>query len=627
MKTAHMRAPNKKPRHMKRPNFSKGGLIRKIAGRHYFDDGGSTTLTGSAPSVDGQSAATVSNNGLVGTVGNILGLNNQFQGQAANINQGTNTAQLNNAYTSAQSGLTQQQNLANEVANGGAEGVNTQNALTGQLEGVVNGTGPNAAQAALNQNTATNVANTAALAAGQRGANSNPGLIAREAAQAGAGAQQASAGQAATLQAQQQIAAQGQLANLASTQVGQQAGAVQGVNSATQNEQNILQGANTAGNNAAVSMQGNLNNVNSQTAAANQNQSQNIVGSVMNSGSSALSSIGSLLAKGGEVGDHHCAGAKCTDRAHYAHMMADGGPLTVSPVTAQGGIGPWLNSSTGGGSPSVGSTGSLPTPGAPMVSASKSAPAPKPAKTPSAPIAGNSAAEMNALPNQATPGNSADSMNALPDNAQTANMNAAANSGSSGGPISGGTAMAPQSDYRGGKIRHYDDGGDVGPWLSSDVDSSGPSVPSTSSLPTPQPPMVSAGSSGGGGGGAGKGVAALAALSRGGDVMQGPHGHVAAYLSGGGAVPAMVSPGERYLSPDDVQKVIREGANPLTSGKKVPGKPKVKGDSLKNDTVPATLQEGGVVLPRHIMNKKNRDHAELFVRRAVHMRAPKGGSK
>ena len=542
MKTSHMRAPGKKPQHMKRPNFSKGGMIKKIAGRHYFDDGGSTTLTG--PSGQGASAATVNNNGLTGTIGNALGLNNQFQGQAAPIQQGTNAAQLNNAYTGAQSGLTQQQQLAGEVAGGGQQGVNTQNALTGQLEGVVNGTGPNAAQTALNQNTAANVATTTAEMAGQRGANANPGLIARESAQQGAATQQAAAGQAATLQAQQAIAAQGQLANLASTQVGQQAGAVQGVNQTQQNEQNVLQGANTAGNNANVSMEGNLNNVNSQTAAANQNESGNIVSGITN----GISSIGSAfgLAKGGEVTDHHCAGAKCTDRAHYAHMMADGGPLSVSPSTPAQGIGPWLNSSTDTSGPNIAQSGPLPTNSSGPIYSKPKAPAAPQKATPAAqtPIAGNSAAEMNALPDNAIAGNSMASMNALPDVA----------------------AAAPVA----------------------------------------------------------------APLARGGNVMQGPHGHVAAYLAGGGAVPAMVSAKEVYLSPEKVRSVIQEGANPLKIGETFKGKAKKAGNSLQNDTIPKTLEEGGVVVPRSITTMKGpgkREKAELFVHKAVHMRAPKGGAK
>ena len=74
----------------------------------------------------------------------------------------------------------------------------------------------------------------------------------------------------------------------------------------------------------------------------------------------------------------------------------------------------------------------------------------------------------------------------------------------------------------------------------------------------------------------------------------------------GGPVPAMLSPGEKYLSPDKVDKVAN-GADPLSEGKKVPGKPKVAGakNDYANDTVKATLQEGGIVLPRSVTQSKN----------------------
>ena len=292
---------------------------------------------------------------------------------------------------------------------GTQQGLGTQANLTEQLQGVINGTGPNAAQSALNQNTATNVANQAALMAGQRGSSANAGLLARQAAQQGAATQQQAVGQEATTQAQQQIAAQQQLAALAQQQVAQGASAVQGVNNTQQNEQSILQNANTAANSANVSMQSNINNVNAGVAAGNQQQAGNVV-----------NGVGSLLSNV---------------------------PVVGSLFRAKGGI-----------------------------------------------------------------------------------------------------------------------------------------------------------------------------------IASGPHdSHVANFLfAEGGAVPAMLSPGERYLNPEEVKRVVEHGENPLKLGKKVPGKPKVKGDSLKNDTVPADLQEGGVVLPRHIMNKKSRDNAELFVRRAVHMKAPKG---
>ena len=72
--------------------------------------------------------------------------------------------------------------------------------------------------------------------------------------------------------------------------------------------------------------------------------------------------------------------------------------------------------------------------------------------------------------------------------------------------------------------------------------------------------------------------------------------------AGGGKVPALVSPGEKYLSPEDVEKVKKTGKNPMEVGKTIPGKPKVGGakNSYANDTVLATLEEGGIVLPRSV---------------------------
>lgn len=504
--------------------FSKGGMIKKVAGRKYFDAGGATTLGGPGIANPSGSAQTVNNNGFTGTVGNLLGLNNQFQAQSANIQGGTNSAQLNNAYAGAQGGLQQQQNLADQVQPGVNQGVNTQAALTGQLQGVINGTGPNAAQAALNQNTSTNVANQAALMAGERGASANAGLLARQAAQQGAATQQQAVGQAATQQAQQQIAAQEQLANLAQTQVGQGAQAVQGVNNAQQNEQNILQGANTAENNANVAMQSNINNVNAGISTANQQQAGNIVNGITSAVSSVLP-----FAKGGEVG-HMCAGAHCTDRQHSMHMMASGGPLQVNSAGAAGGAGQWLQSSLNTSGPQI-------------------------------------------------------------DNAPVAKADI-------GNPFSKMEAGSGDDDEEEEK---------AAPLPGTDMtDTTFSNKGATDIAPLVQ-------------------TAAMFAY-RGGNISKGPHAsHVANYLASGGEVEAMVSAGERYLDPDDVKRVVENGENPLKLGKKFEGKAKVKGDSLKNDTIKATLQEGGVVLPRHIMNKKNRDHAELFVRRAVHMKSPKGG--
>lgn len=96
-----------------------------------------------------------------------------------------------------------------------------------------------------------------------------------------------------------------------------------------------------------------------------------------------------------------------------------------------------------------------------------------------------------------------------------------------------------------------------------------------------------------------------------GGVIGGPKSRFGQHVHGvkmaqGGKVPALLSPGERYLSPDKVE-AVKQGANPMAVGEKVPGKPKVGGakNSYANDTVPATLEEGGIVIPRSITQGPN----------------------
>lgn len=85
-------------------------------------------------------------------------------------------------------------------------------------------------------------------------------------------------------------------------------------------------------------------------------------------------------------------------------------------------------------------------------------------------------------------------------------------------------------------------------------------------------------------------------------------------LASGGEVPAMVSPGEKYLPPEEVKKVAQGQKEPHQAGVKIPGQAKVKGDSLKNDTVPMTLEEGGIVIPRSVMQSQNpEEQARKFV--------------
>lgn len=124
------------------------------------------------------------------------------------------------------------------------------------------GQGPNPALAQLNMATGQNVATQAALMASQRGAAVNPALVARLAAQQGAGIQQDAIGQAAAMQAQQQLAAQQNLQQ-------QYAG---------------MQNANLglSGQQAQTGMQ--AQQINAGVAAANQQGQNQITGALINAG-------------------------------------------------------------------------------------------------------------------------------------------------------------------------------------------------------------------------------------------------------------------------------------------------------------------------------------------------------
>jgi hypothetical protein len=344
-------------------------------------------------------------------MGFIQGLFNGSKGsnwEAGNVavDKPTTVQQATQAYDNTQSGLNQQ--MAFLQALQGQNGIQNQAGVFNQLQGVANGTGPNPAQAMLNNATGQNVANQAALMAGQRGASANAGLIARQAAQQGANLQQQAVGQGASLQANQGLNALNTMGGIANQQVANQAQATGAYNQFAQGQQsNLLNGIGQQ-NNAAVAMQSNVNNANGSLAGVNAKSQNGLTGGILNGVSSAL---GSLFAHGGEVN----------------------GPRSKVAIHLHGG-------------------------------------APK----------------------------------------------------------------AP--------------------------------------LSTP------------------------------------------AMMSTGGNVPALVSPGEKVLSPAEAKQVA-QGASINDMGKKVPGKAPVKGDSLKNDIVPAKLQEGGMVIPKSVMESDDPvKHAISFVR-------------
>lgn len=522
------------PRHLK---LSKGGMIV-----HKYADGGVTTSNNLLPTAGAtgvnQNAANP-NTGIGGTIGGILGTNNNFQATGANLQAGTTGGQLNDAYTGAQTGLANQNNLASTLQPQAGSAVTNQNAVANQLLAMSQGQGPNPAQTQLAQATGQNVANQAALAAGQRGASANVGLLARQAAQTGAATQQAAAGQAATLEAQQQIAAQQNLANLSNQQVTQVQGAVAGQNASQQGEQGILQGANTALNSTNAGMQSNINTTNAQTAGQNTGIAGNIIGGVS-------SAISSLFSEGGEVSDHiKMAEMNAQSLAHHRKNFAFGPPV-IAPN-------PLLGNQTNG--------------------------APLPA------------AAQAQIPGQAQPGQTVPFQ---------PNMFNQANSGQNleNGLSSIGSAI--------GRIAKGSGGNDD---VEEDGDLAGGAGDEVSNIIT-SPGAEAAGDS------------ALAFASEGGELKFKPHPPegqsfiVNHMFSKGGEVPAKVSPGEIYLRPDQVRDVVHKGANPLKIGYRFPGKAKVKGDSRKNDDIPTTLEDGGVVIKRTVVNSKSPEKAALFVHRA-----------
>lgn len=181
----------------------------------------------------------------------------------------------------AQGNLDQQNQFLNALYNQNTFGGlgNLQDMLMKQAQGQ----GPNPAQAMLNQATAQNSAQQAALMGSQRGVAQNPALLARSAADQGAKIQQQAAGQAATLGAEQQLAAQRALQNQLLSQQG-----IQG---------NMLSDINAQ----RINMQSNINNANAGVAQQNARTQGGILGGLFSSIPLVGKVMGGGMAEGGEV--------------------------------------------------------------------------------------------------------------------------------------------------------------------------------------------------------------------------------------------------------------------------------------------------------------------------------------
>lgn len=250
-------------------------------------------------------------------VNNILG--GGSTGGLAYKPQGLTQDQLNQQYQQTQAGLLNQQNFLTALQ--GQNGIQNQSNVYNQLQGVANGTGPNPAQAQLAQSTGANVANQAALMAGQRGSGANAGLIARQAAMQGANTQQQAAGQAATLQANQSLNALGAMGNIAGQQVGNQANAVNSyANTALGGEQAVMGSVN------------NQNTVSGGLAQEAAKQQGNVLSGIAGAAGSALE----LFAEGGQVTSH---GPQSKVGQHFhgksVPVLLSPGEIKLSPKEAK----------------------------------------------------------------------------------------------------------------------------------------------------------------------------------------------------------------------------------------------------------------------------------------------------
>ncbi len=185
------------------------------------------------------------------------------------------------------------------------------------------GQGPNPAQAQYNQNVGQAAKAQGALMASQRGASSNPALIARQAAMQGAAMQNQASGQAATLQAQQQLGAQQALQQ-------QQQNMYQN----TLQGENIAQGALASENSARTTGQLGAQGINANTAQANTNAVNQTTGGII--GALGGGGVSSLFNKGGKVQGYD-GGGTVSYAAPPAYSVQGLQGVGVNMGTASGG--------------------------------------------------------------------------------------------------------------------------------------------------------------------------------------------------------------------------------------------------------------------------------------------------
>lgn len=389
----------------------------------------------------------------------------------------------------------QNQNFINALM--AQNGIQNQSDVYNQLSQIAQGQGPNPAQAMLNQATGANVANQAALMAGQRGSGANSGLIARQAAQQGGSLQQQAAAQSAVNQANQSLGAINTMGGVAAQQVGQLQNANQYyTQNALQSQGNVYSGLG-AQNNANVGMRSNQNTANAGIANTVAQGQQGLASGVLQGAGAVMA-----LARGGEVPSYAYGGATAGSTSLKDNLPSNAIKApNLDPNSPSSKVGQFFKGAGNGG-----------------------------------------------MPEQ--PGN-----------------------------VSGSMMQKGASDF----------GQGLGKGLRNLFASN--SNPNTFAADESQPMA----------GGALDNIGDISELP----IMAAAHG---------GKVPALVSPGEVYIPPSKV-KAAAKGEELDKVGEKIPGKAEVAGDSLKNDKVKKTLEAGGMVIPRSIMQSKDAEKkAAAFVK-------------
>lgn len=263
--------------------------------------------------------------------------------QQANLLNGVTVGDTQNANIYAGNTQQAQQNLLGALQ--GQNGLGNQNQVYNQLQGVENGTGPNAAQAQYQQNVQDLAKQQAGAIASQKGIS--PALQAQLISQQGSGAMQNAAAAGATNQAQQQLAALNSMGNLAGVQAGNQIAQTNANAATAQGQQGILQQAAANFNSALTGGQSSVNSANAGLAQQQMQAQQKITGGIGQSAGSAAGMSGggggggaaaAAAANGGSVDDLPVMQQKPSGpMSHIGQMLSGSGGGAAAAGMAQGG--------------------------------------------------------------------------------------------------------------------------------------------------------------------------------------------------------------------------------------------------------------------------------------------------